>query len=378
MENARPVGLVFDDRYLWYNTGLSLIGYETPYPFPSPIAHVSSPELIGRARQLADMSGLTERLVRLEARPVTDEQLLVFHTPDYLARVAAVSATGGGDAGHGAPIGAGGDRLARLAAGGTVAATEAVLMGRVRSAYSLVRPPGHHAMPDQGMGFCVYGNVVIAARYAQRAFGAARVLILDWDVHHGNGTQAAFWTDPAVLFISLHQDNLFPVGWGAVDQTGEADGAGYTVNVPLPAGTGNRGYREAMERIVLPISRQFKPDLIFISAGQDASVQDPLGRMCLTVAGYRMMMEQMMKVADEACDGRVVVTQEGGYAPTYAPYCTAAILHTLAGGEALGVSAPIDPYGARQESFPPSLEVGLDCAAAIKQAVAVQRRYWDL
>ncbi|MDQ3696204.1 MAG: class II histone deacetylase [Chloroflexota bacterium] len=378
MAAKQAVGLVFDDRYLTHNAGLALINYDDPYPFASPIAHVSSPELVGRAKHLLDLVGLTDRMVRIDPEPVPDDLLTLYHTAEHIARVGQLSAGSGGDTGRGAPIGPGGDRIARLAVGGTVAAMAAVLSGQVRGAYALVRPPGHHAMADHGMGFCVYGNVVIAAKQAQRAHGAERVLILDWDVHHGNGTQDAFWADPSVLFVSVHQDNLFPVDWGAPDQVGTGAGKGFTVNVPLPAGTGNRGYLETLDRIVVPIGRQFKPDLIFISAGQDASVMDPLGRMCVTADGYRLMMERMQALADEVCEGRIVVTQEGGYAPTYAPYCTAAIAHALAGDLAAGLDQLADPYGTRAVTMSPSLALGLDAERALDQVVAVQRRYWSL
>ena len=311
----RRVGLVFDDRYLTHDTGLALIDDRERYPFAEPVPHVSSPALIGRAKHLMDLAGITDRLVRIDPAPATDEALLVYHTADYLRRVADLAAGGGGDTGEGAPIGRGGDRVARLAAGGAIAAVDAVMTGRVHAAYALVRPPGHHAMADRGMGYCVYNNAVVAARHAQRTHGADKVLILDWDVHHGNGTQAAFFADPTVLFVSLHEDDLFPVGWGATAQLGVDLGEGFTVNVPLPAGTGHRGYVEAFARIVLPIARQFTPDLIIVSAGQDASVLDPLARMSLTVESYREMTRLVLGVAADACGGRVVVTQEGGYAP---------------------------------------------------------------
>ena len=377
MTRGRTVGLVFDDRYLTHNTGIELMSDRDPYPFAEPAPHPSSPGQVGRAKHLMDLYGVSERMVRIEPALASDAQLLVYHTPEHLARVAEIARTPGGDTGSGAPIGRDGDRLARLGAGGTIAAVDAVMSGKVDAAYALVRPPGHHAMPDQGMGYCVFNNAVIAARQAQRIHGAERVLVLDWDVHHGNGTQAAFWADPSVLFISLHQDDLYPAGWGTVDQVGIEAGEGFTVNIPLPAGTGNRGYSEAFQRLAVPVARQFAPDLIIISAGQDASVHDPLGRMSLTLAGYRAMTEQMMAVAAECCAGRLVVTQEGGYAPQYAPYCSAAIAETLV-GVAAGEEPFPDPYGVRAETQPASVELGLDAAAAIERAAEIQSRYWSL
>jgi acetoin utilization deacetylase AcuC-like enzyme len=373
----RLVGLVFDDRYLTHNTGLDLIEDRDPYPFAEPIAHPSSPALVGRAKHLIDLFAIGERMRRIDPVLASDEQLTVYHTPEHLARVTAIGQTVGGDTGAGAPIGRGGDRVARLAAGGTIAAVDAVMTGAVDAAYALVRPPGHHAMADEGMGFCVFNNAVVAARQAQRVHGAQRVLIVDWDVHHGNGTQAAFWADPSVLFISLHQDDLYPPGWGAADQVGIGDGEGFTVNVPLPAGTGNRGYAEAFAGVVSPIARQFDPDLVIISAGQDASVMDPLARMSLTLAGYRAMTDAMMSVAAECCEGRLVLTQEGGYAPQYAPYCSATIAQALVG---LSPNSEwiTDPYGERAEAQPASVELGLDAASAIERARAIQQHYWAL
>jgi acetoin utilization deacetylase AcuC-like enzyme len=374
---GRRVGLVFDDRYLTHNTGLALINLTSPYPFADPVAHPSSPELVGRAKHLIDLHGVADRMTRIAPFLATDEQLTVFHTPEYLCRVAEIAASDGGDTGAGAPIGRGGERVARLAAGGAIAAVDAVMAGDVGAAYALVRPPGHHAMADEGMGFCVYNNAVVAARQAQRVHGAGRVLILDWDVHHGNGTQAAFWSDPSVLFISVHQEDLYPVGWGALDQVGVEDGAGFTVNIPLPAGTGNAGYREVFKRLIAPIALQFDPDLVIVSAGQDASVFDPLGRMSLTLDGYRAMTEAMLGVAAECCDGRIVVTQEGGYAPLYAPYCSATIAQTLVGLGSGDEPMP-DPYGERAVTQPASREISLDAAQAIERALTVQRRFWRL
>jgi acetoin utilization deacetylase AcuC-like enzyme len=372
----RRVGLVFDDRYLAHNTGLFLIGYRDPYPFPEPIAHPSSPAIASRTKQLLDLFSYTDIMQRIPAIEATDEMLLAYHTPEYISRVRELGKTGG-DTGTGAPMGRGGDRIARLAAGGVVAAVDAVMAGDVHHAYALVRPPGHHAMSDKGMGFCIFDNVAIAAHHARKRHGAAKIAIIDWDVHHGNGTQDAFYADPSVLFISIHQEDLFPVGWGALDQIGEEAGAGTTVNIPLPAGSGNKTYLHVMEHIVAPIVRQFGPDLIIVSAGQDASVEDPLGRMSLTTAAYRAMTGMLRDVASEVCGGRLVVAQEGGYSQHYAPYCSAAIAEGLCDG--LNGTSPIEePYGPRAESMPPTRRIGLDAQAAIDAAMEAHRRFWTL
>ena len=372
----RRVGLVFDDRYLAHNSGLFLIGYRDPYPFSDPIPHPSSPAIAGRTKHLLDLFGYTDLMQRVPAYEADDEILLRYHTAEHIARVRELGKAGG-DAGTGAPMGRGGDRIARLAVGGVAAAVDAVMTGAVHHAYALVRPAGHHAMADKGMGFCIFGNIALAAHHARRQHGARKIAIIDWDVHHGNGTQDAFYDDPSVLFVSLHQEDLFPVGWGALDQTGEDAGEGTTVNIPLPAGSGNQAYLHVIEHIVIPVVRQFGPDLILVSAGQDASVEDPLGRMSLTTAGYRAMTTMLRDLADEICGSRLVIAQEGGYSPTYAPYCSAAIAEGLCGG--LSGLVPLEePYGPRAESMPPSRRIGLDAQAAIKAAAEAHRRFWKL
>nr|MDQ2742395.1 class II histone deacetylase [Chloroflexota bacterium] len=263
---------------------------------------------------------------------------------------------------------------ALLAAGGGLAAVDAVMQGRVRNVYSLLRPPGHHAMAAEAMGFCIFNNIVIAARHAQQSHGVRRIMIVDWDVHHGNGTQAAFYTDPDVLFLSLHQDDWYPAGWGKVGDIGAEGAEGRTVNIPLPAGTGDRGYIEAFQRVVLPVARQFEPELILVSAGQDPSMMDPNGRMLVTMEGFRSLATMTRQVADEVCDGRLAILQEGGYSPAYMPFCTLAVVEGVLGER----SIVGDPYQRTPELARAKRENAPWQSAAIDAVVEAQAPYWSL
>lgn len=368
-------GLVFHDRYLQHNTGLARSGPSLePYPYAEPEPHVSSPRTVGRAKHLIDLSGLGAILTPVAARYATEEELARVHTPDYIARVRALAAAGGGDAGVSAPLGPDGFAIAALAAGGAIAAVDAVMTGVVQNCYALVRPPGHHAVADRGMGFCIFGNIAIAARHAQRAYGLRRIAIVDWDVHDGNGTHEAFYADPDVLFVSLHQEELFPLGMGLVEQVGAGAALGRTVNIPLPPGSGDAAYAAALERVVAPIVRQFAPQLLLVSCGLDASAFDPLGRMNLSSEGFREMTAVALALAEECCAGRLVVVHEGGYSQTYVPPCTLAVVETLA-----GVASPWpDPAMSRLRQARTRREVGLDAERAIAAVIATQRQYWQL
>jgi acetoin utilization deacetylase AcuC-like enzyme len=324
---VRQVGFVFDERYLSHDTGLMQPGPPIIEPYP----HWESPDTKGRFRNLLDASGLLRSLVPLDPRPATDEEILRLHDPGYLAWLGEASAADGGDAGDESPFGHGGLEIARLSTGGCIVAAEAVLDARVETAYALVRPPGHHAEPASGRGFCLLGNVAIAAMHLRATRGVGRIAVVDWDVHHGNGTETAFWRDPDVLAISLHQDGLYPYGRGAVSDVGEGPGRGATINIPLPAGSAIGAYRAALEQVVLPALERFAPEVVFVASGLDASAFDPLGRMQLRSVDYRVLTDALIAATGRICGGRLVLCHEGGYSAVYVPFCGAAIVEGLLG-----------------------------------------------
>ena len=235
--------------------------------------------------------------------------------------------------------------LARLAAGACCEVTDAVYSGSAQNGLAIVRPPGHHAERDQVGGFCLLNNVAIAAQHAQDANDARRVMIVDFDVHHGNGTQDIFYEDGGILFVSLHLFHpFFYPGTGAANEVGIGSGKGLTLNVPFPPGVGDLGYRNAVEQLLLPRARQFSPNIIFVSTGFDAHWQDPLARALLSLRGYASMCQQLVSLADELCDGRVVFVLEGGYHKAVLRFGLLNLIHCL-----LGRDAVRDPLGPSSE-----------------------------
>jgi len=227
-----------------------------------------------------------------------------------------------------------------------------------------VRPPGHHALSDQAMGFCVFANVAVAVRHARTVRGVERVAVVDWDVHHGNGTQDAFYADPSVLTISLHQDGGFPPGSGGVEEVGAGDAVGANLNVPLPAGSGTQAYLVALEQVVLPALEAFRPALIVVACGFDASAFDPLGRQLLHSDSFRALTAAVVEAADRMCEGRLVLAHEGGYSSFYVPFCGLAALETLTGRR----TAVVDPFLALVADTPgqalqPDQQAAIDRAA---------------
>ena len=369
-------GFVYDDRYLDHNPGFwTLPGTTQTFPFSEPVLHPSNHRLVQRTKELVELTRLGQSLVQIAPRMAEPDDLTVYHTSAYVEKVRQIAASGGGDTGSGAPASAASYDVARLAAGGGMAAVDAVAGGTAGRVYVNVRPPGHHAVSDMGMGFCIFNNIVVAARYAQRVHGYQRVLVLDWDVHHGNGTQDAFYNDPSVLFVSMHQDQLYPPGLGEVEQSGSGDGTGYTVNLPLPPGSGDATYLAALDRIILPIANAYKPELVLISAGQDASAMDQLGRMAVTCEGYRQMTQRMIDLAETHAGGRLVAMQEGGYSEIYAPYCTLAIVETMAGTRT-GIAEPLTQD--RMSAQLQTTSVSTDEEAALQRIINQQTQFWPV
>ncbi len=270
------------------------------------------------ARLGATLAGIAQAvpetaLLRLAPRPAADEDLLRGHTATYLETVRAEVAAGRATLSTGdTDLSARSEAVARLAAGAGLTALDAVFDGRVRNAFCAVRPPGHHATRDRGMGFCLFNNVAVAARYAQQRHGVTRVLIVDWDVHHGNGTQDIFYEDPTVFFFSLHQWPLYP-GTGAVTETGAGAGAGFTLNRGLAAGATGAEALAAFELDLYPAMARFQPELVLLSAGFDAREDEPLSNLEWTDAEFGRLTRGLMDLADRHAGGRLVSFLEGGY-----------------------------------------------------------------
>lgn len=298
---SKPTGLLYDDVYLKHLAGNS--------------GHPERPERLIFIHEALEKTGLLPSLYRIHPRRVTEEELELVHKPSYVALVRRElsNVQGYRELSTGDTL-VSKDSLeaAEFAAGGVLNAVDAVMQGKVKNAFAAVRPPGHHATPTRGMGFCIFNNVAIAARYVQKKYGLQRVLIVDWDYHHGNGTQETFYQDGSVFYFSTHHYGAYP-GTGSAAETGAGKGAGKILNVPLPPGASDAQIEEAFRTKLVPAARDFKPDFILISAGFDGMRRDLLGVFDITPEGFATITRIVAGLSKELCQGRLVSVLEGGY-----------------------------------------------------------------
>lgn len=292
-----PTALVYHQDFLLHDAGSG---------------HPERPARLQTIMSRLKESGLIETLVLIEPEPAEIKWLTLVHSPAYLQRLERAAAEAPAELDPDTRVSAHSYRVARLATGGVLLAVDGVMQGRVANAFVVARPPGHHALPTEAMGFCLINHVAVAARYAQERYGLERILIVDWDVHHGNGTQAIFYADPKVMYFSTHQHPYYP-GTGSEDESGTGPGKGTTINVPLAAGAGDEEIIRAFRAKLVPAATAFRPQFVFISAGFDAHTKDPLAQLRVTENGYAELTRVVMEIANAFGDGRIVSVLEGGY-----------------------------------------------------------------
>jgi acetoin utilization deacetylase AcuC-like enzyme len=365
------IDVFFDERVLDHDTGAGLFDTEERSLLEVPELHPENPERLRNMRSVLERGTIAPRLRWHPGRLAEPEELAVVHDPAYVESIRAACERGSGRFTKTTHV-VSGSWLALLAAAGTcLEAADAVLDGRSQISYALVRPPGHHAQPAQADGYCFFAHEALVAERA-RARGVQRVAVVDWDVHHGNGTQEYFYRRSDVLSISLHMRHGT---WGpshpqlgTADEIGAGEGEGFNVNLELGIGAGDGTYSDAFDEVVAPILRQFRPDLLVGASGQDASGFDPNGRQNLSAAGFHLIGSSVAALAGELCDGRMVLIQEGGYARTYSAFCLHATLEGI-----LGVPEP---------QLPDPLAYVPDDSARGREGIEAARaalgRFWEL
>lgn len=326
-------GFFWDERCFWHSGG----NYALTVPVGGLVQPLAagglpeSPETKRRLKNLMDVSGLSQELEMRGAAPAARADLERVHPAPYLEEFQRLSAAGGGELGLRTPFGQGGFEIAALSAGLAKEAVRAVAAGEIENAYALSRPPGHHCLPDFPNGFCLLANIAIAIETAKAEQGLSRVAVVDWDVHHGNGTEAVFYERDDVLTLSVHQEWNYPLDTGAYDDRGRGAGEGFNINIPLPPGAGHEAYLQVMRQIIIPALERYKPDMIIVASGYDASAMDPLGRMLATAETFGTLTKELRTAAQSLCDGRLVLVHEGGYSEMHVPFCGHAALEALSG-----------------------------------------------
>ncbi|RKX73008.1 MAG: histone deacetylase [Spirochaetes bacterium] len=313
----QKTGILRDKAYLDHNPG---------------IMHPECPDRLKVIYELLDSPENKDKYFSIPVREASEEELLYIHVKDYIELVKSTEGKPYGYLDPDTRTSPGSYSAALKAVGGLCNAVNFVASGKLDNAFALVRPPGHHAEKDKGRGFCIFNNIAIAAKYAQMELGLGKILIVDWDLHHGNGTQHAFEDDPSVLYFSTHQFPYYP-GTGSFRETGRGEGAGYTVNIPLSTGYGDREYIAIYEKILKPIALKFSPDIVLVSAGFDIYQFDPLGGMLVTPAGFAGLTNIVKDIAGSSCKGRLVLTLEGGYNLQGLYNSVSAVLKVLTSGE---------------------------------------------
>ncbi len=323
------VGLVDDPIYLKHDTGQHI---ENAKRLKAIISHL-------------EQTGLKQQLIPIKPTAASIEELSLVHQKQHISHIQEVAQGGGGWLNADTVMSANSYEAALYAAGGVIKATEAVMNGETDSAFALVRPPGHHATAERAMGFCLFNNVAIAAKYALTKYKLERIAIIDFDVHHGNGTQATFYDNPHVLYISTHQYPFYP-GTGSIDETGIGEGRATTVNIPLPAGGGDTEYLSVFDQIIIPAAKRFKPQLILVSAGYDLHWAEEIAMMQVSTTGFAQIVKIIKGLADELCSGRLVFSLEGGYHPAVLASSVKATFDML-----LGNTNIEDPLGQSPRRF---------------------------
>ncbi len=349
---SRKVGIVKDRRYLHHSAGAS---------------HPESPARLASVYEMLDNPDMSWKYTEIDPREATHDEIAYMHTLPYIDYVASTAGKDYVILDPDTMTSPETYEIAKLAVGGFCNAVDAVMTGEVDNAFALVRPPGHHAGAGNSAGFCVFNNIAIGAMHARKKHGVNKILIVDWDLHHGNGTQKMFYTDRRVLYFSMHQYPYYP-GTGGMTEAGEAMGLGYTVNVPLRSGGGNGTFVRALRKILVPIARAYQPELILVSAGFDTYLKDPLGGMRVTPEGYAAMARILLNLADECCGGKLVVVLEGGYHVGGLTASVKAMLAEMSDETHVG------------EAKLAALEDEADehNADVIKRVISQQKMYWDV
>jgi len=344
-----PTGFYCDELCFWHGGG--------NYAFTLPVGGLVQPQMGGlpenpetkrRMKNLMEVTGLLAQLDTRSAPLATTEELRRVHPVAFLDEFKRLSDVNGGELGLRTPFAKGGYEIAALSAGLAREALFSVLDGTHDNAYALSRPPGHHCLPDWPNGFCLLANIAIAVEAALAAKKCARVAVVDWDVHHGNGTEAIFYDRDDVLTISLHQERNYPTDTGQAEMRGADRGEGYNINVPIAPGAGHRTYLNAWDQIVAPALQRYQPDIIVIACGFDAALIDPLSAMLATVETFDALTERAMDAARDLCGGKLVMAHEGGYSEVYVPFCGHAVLARMSGSDIQAPDPLADMFAARQ------------------------------